>query len=86
MAQGPKCRILHDRSMQSNRQLTVTFVSVNIHCLFRCLVFTCLIDRAMAPRNAVFEIPLPRSCVPRPLNYTCQLSSTSASDLGALGF
>ena len=33
-----------------------TFVPSERISLFRCLVFTCLIDRAMAPRNAVFEI------------------------------
>jgi len=31
-----------------------------------------------ATHGAKFKIPLPRSCVRRPVEYTCQVSSTSA--------
>ena len=31
-----------------------------------------------AAHGPKFKIPLPRSCVPKPTEYTCQVSSTSA--------
>jgi len=36
-------------------------------------------------RGAKFKIPLPRSFVPRPIKYTCQVSSTLAQRSQSLG-
>ena len=57
MAQGPKFRILLPRSLQPNRHLAVSFVSVNIHCLF--YVQNCSDDWVkfrIMPRGAQDEI------------------------------
>ena len=83
--QKPKFRILLRRTLQPNWHLAVSFVSVNINCMYKLaktialsLGWSCTVQRP--------KFKIPRSCVPGAQNLQAKFNRRQPSSLGVLAF